>query len=508
MDPFALDRLTRAFATAGTRRRLLALLGVLPLASTLPQAEVVEAAGRRRRHKRRHHPGGDKRHRKGKQKGQDKGKNKAREHKQPQPTPPSPPCVPQPQTTTCAGQCATVTNNCGTAVDCGPCACTPPCPQCQTCDETTGTCQPEADDTPCDDGDACTQTDTCQGGLCVGSDPVVCAASDPCHVAGRCDPQTGMCDDPPAPDGTACDDHNACTTNDQCQGGVCTGTVVTCPADACHIPGTCDPQSGTCSAPTPKTDGTSCGGGQVCCGGSCVGCCGDGNCPNDRPVCQNHSCVAPACTSTADCPANTLCDGGTCQRCDVTCPSGTCSGTVRSYLNAHLAQQVVRICPGTYLENLSFESARTLIGAGDGTGPGDTILQGGAPSSGANRVVYLFTSLPVSLRSLRITGGDIYGGGGIYNTHGPLTLTDCTVSGNTATLSWGGGIYNERGSITLDHTTVTGNSAVTAGGGIFSQSPSTVTLQNGSSVSGNSAPAEPNCGGTGTYTDPEGACAP
>ncbi len=37
--------------------------------------------------------------------------------------------------------------------------------------------------------------------LCAG---VVCTALDACHVAGTCDPTTGLCDDPPASDGTPC----------------------------------------------------------------------------------------------------------------------------------------------------------------------------------------------------------------------------------------------------------------------------------------------------------------
>ena len=40
-------------------------------------------------------------------------------------------------------------------------------------------------------------------GACVGASPVVCVASDQCHVAGTCDPATGACSNPAAPDGVA-----------------------------------------------------------------------------------------------------------------------------------------------------------------------------------------------------------------------------------------------------------------------------------------------------------------
>ena len=33
---------------------------------------------------------------------------------------------------------------------------------------------PNIDGIGCDDLDACTQTDTCFGGVCVGSDPIIC----------------------------------------------------------------------------------------------------------------------------------------------------------------------------------------------------------------------------------------------------------------------------------------------------------------------------------------------
>jgi len=78
-----------------------------------------------------------------------------------------------------------------------------------------------ADDTACNDGDACTQTDSCQSGACTGANPVVCSASDQCHEAGVCDPASGACSDPAAPDGTACIDTVSCSGPDLCDAGVC-----------------------------------------------------------------------------------------------------------------------------------------------------------------------------------------------------------------------------------------------------------------------------------------------
>ena len=102
-----------------------------------------------------------------------------------------------------------------------------------------------------------------------------CTALDPCHVAGTCDPSTGACSNPAAPDGTACNDGNTCTRTDACQAGACIGgSPVTCAAlDACHVAGTCDPSTGACSNPA-APDGTSCtaayGAPGACSGGACT----------------------------------------------------------------------------------------------------------------------------------------------------------------------------------------------------------------------------------------------
>src|SRR5262249_26782671 len=79
------------------------------------------------------------------------------------------------------------------------------------------------DGTACSDGNSCTQTDTCQSGVCTGQNPVVCTASDACHLAGSCNPSTGTCSNPTAPDGTGCSDGNPCTHTDTCRGGATRG---------------------------------------------------------------------------------------------------------------------------------------------------------------------------------------------------------------------------------------------------------------------------------------------
>jgi hypothetical protein len=147
-----------------------------------------------------------------------------------------------------------------------------------SCDPATGACSSPAqvDGTPCNDGSLCTSGDSCQAGLCTGT-AVTCNALDQCHVAGTCDPASGACSNPPKPNGSACSDGNACTTGDSCQNGSCGGTAVVCAAqDQCHVAGTCDPASGVCSNPS-KPDGSACSDGNACTqtdscqAGACIG---------------------------------------------------------------------------------------------------------------------------------------------------------------------------------------------------------------------------------------------
>jgi len=133
---------------------------------------------------------------------------------------------------------------------------------------------------------------------------------------------------------------------------------------------------------------------------------------------------------------------------------------VSAAVNAAAQFATVTICAGTYLETFAISRDITLIGAGDGTGTRDTILQGGA----AGTVVFS-NAQHVTLRGLRITGGLGGGsiGGGIHNTSPNLTMTGCTVAQNTAGI--GGGIFNS-GNADLHNCTISSNAASNGGGGI------------------------------------------
>jgi hypothetical protein len=146
---------------------------------------------------------------------------------------------------TCDGM--TVTCRAGTPVVCVGDAC-----NASTCNPGTGVCArtPLPDDTACEDGNRCTQTGSCQAGMCIGDNPVVCPAPDQCHDPGTCDVATGMCSNPPKPNMSPCNDGNMCTIADRCMAGVCVmgGTLDCNDSDPCTTD-TCGPLSGCLRTP-------------------------------------------------------------------------------------------------------------------------------------------------------------------------------------------------------------------------------------------------------------------
>lgn len=112
--------------------------------------------------------------------------------------------------------------------------------ECNTvaCDPATGKCEgtpdPTKDNTPCVlTGDFCSVNRTCAAGQCVGGAPKDCSALDVGCELGVCDPASGLCGATPAPVGTACTD-----------------AIPECHVGACDVKGTCLPSS--------SPDGSSC----------------------------------------------------------------------------------------------------------------------------------------------------------------------------------------------------------------------------------------------------------
>ncbi len=98
----------------------------------------------------------------------------------------------------------------------------------------------------------------------------------------------------------------------------------------------------------------------------------------------------------------------------------------------------------------------------------------------------------VTLTKCTIKGNSANAGGGVCNGgSGTATLTDCTVSGNTG--SFGGGLYDRSGTVNLTDCTVSTNTAYT-GSGMFNTSSGSLTVD-GCTISGNTAYGNTGSGG-------------
>ena len=123
------------------------------------------------------------------------------------------------------------------------------------CTPATGLCSAETAKACPPASDLCHAAGTCTPatGVCSAETAKTCTPSDLCHVAGTCLLATGQC--PPetaktCPSGEFCDAHDG----GQCKADRCVADHVTCPAasDVCHVAGACDPATGLCSAETPR----------------------------------------------------------------------------------------------------------------------------------------------------------------------------------------------------------------------------------------------------------------
>ena len=208
--------------------------------------------------------------------------------------------------------------------------------------------------------------------------------------------------------------------------------------------------------------------------------------------------AAPLASSAADLVVTNLADSG--------------PGTLRSAITNAASGAVITFDPSLSGATITLSNTLTVntnLTIDASALPGGLQING----NGSVQIFNVASNTFVFLNSLTITNGySTNNGGGIYNG-GTLTLTNCTLSGNSATLG-GGGIYNHSGTVKLNQCTLSGNSASVAiayggginnifgiitlnqctlsgniallGGGIFNGYPGTLTM-NQSTLSGNIA---------------------
>jgi hypothetical protein len=143
-------------------------------------------------------------------------------------------------------------------------------------------------------------------------------------------------------------------------------------------------------------------------------------------------------------------------------------------------------------------------------GPGSPLLTiSGNHQSGVLNITKAPTAQYVHLSGLTIADGigilNEFGnarfGGGLYNDHAAVTLTDCTFAGNIlpGLVDSDGAIYNRLGTMVLDSCALIGNYAGSHGDGGAIGNAGTMTLTN-CTISGNHAFTESAIGNQGTMT--------
>lgn len=173
------------------------------------------------------------------------------------------------------------------------------------------------------------------------------------EAAGEC--AAGQCQYQAKAATTLCDDGDACTFDETCDGEGTCGGGVTCPAlDACHLAGTCD--GGTCFYPS-AADGTSCGAtaALVCCGGQCVDISSNpdhcGGCGFDCAA--GESCQSVAVSNTCEVAPQNTSGRCTCPGQNAKCPDGLVCRTQTPWNN--LCSPASNQCPaGATFQEVNF----------------------------------------------------------------------------------------------------------------------------------------------------------
>ncbi|MBN8467781.1 hypothetical protein JYJ95_14770 [Corallococcus exiguus] len=177
------------------------------------------------------------------------------------------------------------------------------------CNKLVGCQEANCGGKPCDDGNACTTGDYCDGsGLeakCMPSQTTTCPQpTGVCDARQTCNPASGVCEVVESTVGKTCDDGNLCTNADKCgSDGKCAGTARTCNNTTVQClanQGSCNPDTGNCVF-TPLPTTTSCQDPVTCTTGD--HCDGSGNCVGTPGICTAPPCsrVKQQCTASNEC---------------------------------------------------------------------------------------------------------------------------------------------------------------------------------------------------------------
>ncbi|HWZ83252.1 MAG TPA: choice-of-anchor Q domain-containing protein [Terriglobales bacterium] len=179
---------------------------------------------------------------------------------------------------------------------------------------------------------------------------------------------------------------------------------------------------------------------------------------------------------------------------DCKSPATACQ-KIQSAIGLAVAGDTINIAASTYKENLTIGLSVKLTGAG----PATTIIDGGLVT---RTITIAKKTAHVSLSALTIQNGVSSNGGGILNL-GALTISNCTISGNSAVSSSaaaGGGLFNT-GKVIITGSTFSGNNATSVkayGGAILNGGRLSIS---NSTFSGNTESSSKAIGGGGAIAN-------
>jgi hypothetical protein len=170
-------------------------------------------------------------------------------------------------------------------------------------------------------------------------------------------------------------------------------------------------------------------------------------------------------------------------------------GASQLAVSGNHASRVFELSQGARSVTLSGLTISNGVAAGGGGGGiffegGSTLTVSGCTLTGNSATIGggIFSGGSLTVSGCTLSGNTAtsatYGGGGIYSAGSAATVEGCILSGNSAFK--GGGISSDVGPLTVSGCTLSGNSATTAGAGVYNAG--TATVQNSSIITGNTAP--------------------